>query len=146
MRPWLYDTLVLDADLQLDLGGAEGIRTRVHPRRSKGNIIGPRPFLVFGLGNDTNEQLKDSTADDEDVVAHRQFFQIWVHDEGDSFVLIDDIVEKVKKALTGKQSPAHRVVTVRWLETSQEFNNETYNTNFRYIRFQAIIAKGGTTS
>lgn len=146
MRPWLYDTLILDEDLQSDLGGVEGIKTRVIPRRSRGNILGPRPFLVFGLGNDTNEQLNDSTADDEDVVAHRQFFQIWVHDEGESFVKIDELVDKVKKSLTGEQSFSHQVVTIRWLETSQEFNNETYNTNFRYIRFQAIIAKGGTTS
>jgi len=33
-------------------------------------------------------------------------------------------------------------VTIRYLETSAEFSNQTYNTIFRYIRFQAIIAKG----
>jgi hypothetical protein len=37
-------------------------------------------------------------------------------------------------------SPADRVITVRWLETSQEFDDKTLGTILRYIRFQAIRA------
>lgn len=145
MRSWLYDLLVLDPDLQLELGGAEGITERVLPRRSQQNINIPSPFLIFGLGNDSNEQLTDDTATDEDAHAHRQFFQVWVHDTNDSYVKIDDLVEKIKRLLKGKSSKTHGVLAVLWLETSQEFSNQTYNTQFRYIRFQAIMAKGGTS-
>ena len=146
MRAWLYDTLVGSDDLKSDLG-AEDITTRVIPRRSKTTVdINTllRPFLVFGLGNATNQQLADSTADDpQDKRAVGQFFQVWVHDAGGSFVKIDDIVQHVIDLLEGASSPPHGINTITHLETSGEFNNETYDTNFRYIRFQAMIVTGG---
>ena len=144
MRAFLFDTLTDYADLQADLGGAEGIKDRVIPRRSRGDILVARPFLIFGLGNATSEQLEDSTANDAE--AERQFFQVWVHDDEDSYVKIDQMIDKVKKCLIGASSVPHKVLTIRYLETSGEFNNESYNTNFRYIRFQAIRAKAGTPS
>ncbi len=140
MRAWLYDTLTSSTDLQTELGGAGGIGDRVVPRRSEFLVPRVKPFLIYGLGNESSENLSDSTADD--VEATRQFFQVWVHDEGGSYVRIDDLVEMIKKALVGKSHPPSKIITVRFLETSQEFSNETYGTNFRYIRFQAIIAKG----
>lgn len=142
MRALLYDLLTTDTDLQAELGGVEAIKARVMPRRSQGTINVAKPFIIFGLGNASNEYLADSTADDAE--AYRQFFQIWVHDEGSSFVKIDRLIDIVKQRLVGANSRLFKVTTIIWLETSQEFNNETYNTNFRYIRFQAIIAQGGT--
>lgn len=142
MRAFLYDLLTTDEDLQSELGGAGDILNRVLPRRSRDNIEGPRPFLIFGLGNSTAEDLADSTAND--ATAERQFFQVWVHDDSKSYLRIDRMVDMVKKRLTG-QSDGKSILTIRYLETSQEFNNETYNTIFRYIRFQAIIAEGTTS-
>lgn len=139
MRPLLYDLLTTDPDLQSELGGGEGILTRVVPRRSQENILVERPFLIFGLGNATSEVLADSTSDDPaDKDAYRQFFQIWVHDDSESFSRIDDIIEMVIRRLVGVSSPAYKVITISFLETSSEFNNDTYNTLFRYIRFQAV--------
>lgn len=140
MRAWLYDTLVGDEVLQGHLGGPAETLDRVMPRQSQDNVLAARPFLIYGLGNSTDEQLGDSTADD--VEAERQFFQVWVHDAGGDYNLIDEIVEDVKRALIGKSHPPSKVLTIRYLETSQEFSNETYDTNFRYIRFQAIKARG----
>lgn len=139
MRAFLYNKLTLDPGLQAELGGAQGILTRVVPRRSQDDIMVPRPFLVFGLGTESDENLVDSTANDGE--ASRQFFQVWVHDEGGSYAKVDDLVKLVKDCLIGASDPASNVLTIRFLETSQEFSNETYNTNFRYIRFQAIIGK-----
>lgn len=144
MRAWLYELLTTDAELADQLGGVEAIVDRVIPRRGGENVDLPTPYLVFGLGNATNESLGDSTAGD--VEAERQFFEIWVHDSGGSFLTIDDIIILVKKRLTGASNPAANVITIRYLETSGEFSNETYNTIFRYIRFQAIRAKEGTPS
>jgi hypothetical protein len=145
MRAWLYDTLITSADLQSDLGGVEGIKDRVTPRRSQDEIVTlDAPFLVFGLGNSTSMGLCDSTANDpQDRDADHQFFQVWVHDKGGSYVKIDDIIDKVIRLLRGAQSSADGIVTVNYLETSAEFNNETYGTNFRYIRFQAVKMNGG---
>lgn len=138
MRAWLYDTLTSDVELQALMGGPVGILERVVPRQSQMTSNIEKPYLIYGLGTNTNEDL----AEDGDHEAHRQFFQVWIHDEGGDYGLIDDIVELVKRALVNKTSPAHRVSMVRWLETSSEFYNETYDTLFRYVRFQAIISKG----
>lgn len=142
MRTWLYEHLITDVPLQGKLGGEEGIKTRVMPRRSKTTIQAPLPALIYGLGNSTNENLSDSTA--SDVEAYRQFFQIWIHDEeSGTYLLIDEIIPLVKARLEGTSSPENNIMTIAWLENSQEFHNETYNTNFRYMRFQAILGKTG---
>lgn len=144
MRAWLYDLLWTDPELQdlLNLTAVQ-LQDRVMPRRSQQDVVNlETPFLIYGLGNDTNEGLVDDTSSYE-VEAERQFFQVWVHDQGGDFGLIDDIVRVVKARLRGQQSVPDRVLVVQYLETSQEFNNETYGTNFRYIRFQAIKAKVG---
>jgi len=139
MRAWLYDLLVGSAELQVAMGySADRMSAQVMPRRSQETFNILKPFIVYGLGNNTNEDL----AEDTDHEAHRQFFQIWIHDDGGDFGRIDDIIEVVKRLLTNASSPVDHVTQVRWLETSQEFNNETYNTLFRYVRFQAIISKG----
>lgn len=145
MRAFLHDLLHTDIELQTYLGlTPEELQARVMPRRAERTIDIPKPFLIYGLGNASNMDLSDSTANEpNDAEAERQYFQVWIHDEGGDFSVIDDIVEIVKRRLRGAQSTAHGIYTIEYLETSQEFNNETYNTNFRYIRFQAIKVKVG---
>lgn len=139
MRAFIYDTLVASTELQTLFNfTAEQMQDQVMPRRTRDNINLPKPFIIFGLGNQTNEDL----AEDSDHIANRQFFQVWIHDEGGDYGLIDEAVEAVKRALVNASSPSDNVTTIVWLETSAEFNNETYNTLFRYIRFQAILSKG----
>lgn len=135
MRAWLYDQLTGSTLLRSRLGGVEGIKDRVIPRYSEDDINTPKPFLMYGLGNATSFELSDSTANDS--ATERQFFQIWVHDEGGSFENIDDIyIPEVKACLVGKSPRGY--LTIGYLETSAEFNNDTYNTIFRYLRFEAI--------
>jgi hypothetical protein len=148
MRAWLYETLVTDPtmiDVSSDdrrFGGDQtAVRDRVLPRRGEETINGPRPFVIYGLGNATNEHLADDAA--EDHTAYRQFFTIWIHDEGPWFGRIDDAISRIKRRLVGASDPDSGVMEVIWLENSQEFNNDTYNTIFRYMRFQAVIGKSG---
>ena len=142
MRTWLYDHLTSYEPLQAFLGGTlESAQERIFPRESQSSIPVSAPFLMFGLGNETNEDL----AEDVDHCASRQFFQIWVHDRAGSYTTIDDIIPVVKNRLIMASHPPSLVSQVRYLETSAEFSNETYNTIFRYIRFQAIISKGKAT-
>lgn len=140
MRTWLYDTLTGYPELQAELGGELAIKDRVLPRQSEETINIIKPYLIYGLGNATGEDLDDSTSDD--VRAERQFFQIWIHDEGGSFLRIDRLIPIVKDCLVGGSHPPSGLVTVRYLETSSEFGNKTYNTIFRYMRFQGIITRG----
>lgn len=144
MRIWLYDLLVSDVPLRTLLGVEATDQTtmmrRIKPRQSETSIPtnADIPFLVIGLGNETNEGLGEAN----DHVAERQFFSIWVHDRGGDYTKIDQIIARVKAILREASSPAYMVTMVNYLETSQEFENQTYNTLFRYIRFQAILSKG----
>lgn len=139
MRPWLFDTISTDQTIQALLGGSlESVLERIVPRQSQQNINLVKPFIIFGLGNNTNENLSE----DPDHIANRQFFTVWVHDEGGDYQKIDDIIEALKALLVGKSSSAYNISNIYWLETSQEFDNDTYETLFRYVRFQAIISKG----
>lgn len=143
MRAWLYDLLTQDNDLQTLMGyTAQEMLQQVIPRESAETVNRRKPYLVYGLGNATNEDI----AEDIDYEAYRQFFQIWIHDEGGSYLLIDQIVHRLRKLLVGQTDPGSKVSAVRWLENSQEFSNQTYNTIFRYARFQAIISEGAPIS
>lgn len=141
MRTWLYQTLI-GSDALKTWAGVDSLTGQVVPRFSQTTINLPKPFLVYGLGNDTNESLSE----DADHLAHRQFFQIWVHDEGGDYDRIDRGLGIVKTLLVNQSDRASNLTTINWLETSQEFNSEQYNTIFRYLRFQAIISKGVTIS
>ena len=140
MRPWLFDMLSNSPELRtlLNITFPE-LAVRIIPRESQTTLTNiPRPFIVYGLGQTTNEGLGETNEHE----ARRQFFQLWVHDEGGDYGLIDEILEILKDTFQGQSAPAFNVSHVLWLENSQEFSNETYNTLFRYSRFQAIISKG----
>src|SRR6478752_7422124 len=109
MRAWLYDQLTSSTALQARFGGVDGIKSRVIPRYSKDDINTKKPFLMYGLGNATSFELSDSTSNDSD--AERQFFQVWIHDEGGSFENIDSIfIPAVKACLVGKSPRGYLTV------------------------------------
>jgi hypothetical protein len=140
MRAFLYDELIGCDELWPFFDGEEGIKLdRVVPRNSQLTINLKKPFIIFGLGHFSEEDLSE----DPDFEQGRQFIQIWVHDEGPTYALVDQIIPVIKKLFRGKGDKATGIIQIRFLEVSQEFKNETYNTVFRYIRFQAIISKQG---
>lgn len=139
LRVGLYDRLVALESLQtLWQFDAAQMAGQVLPRRSQFRVPSTKPFLVYGLGNATNEDL----AEDTDHQAERQFFQLWIHDVEGSYQKIDDTIPLLIRGLVNWSYPPASLTGVRYLETSSEFNNETYKTIFRYIRFQAIISSG----
>lgn len=139
MRTWLHQTLINDPDVQDWLG--DGPEDRVFPRFTKSTSVITKPFIIHGLGN-----RSEILASEDEGFGDRQYIQVWLHDEGADYTKIDDGLEIVKAALVNGSDKPSNLTTVQWLETSQEFNNETYNTIFRYLRFQAIISKGVTIS
>jgi hypothetical protein len=141
IRVWVYDTLKGSTPLRTLLGyTALEMATQVMPRESQ-QVVPKKPFIIYGLGNNTNEGLSE----DPGHKADRQFFQIWIHDEGGDFARIDSGVEIIKTLFQNAFHVPSMVSHTNWLETSQEFSNETYGSIFRYIRFQAIVSKGVAT-
>jgi hypothetical protein len=93
-----------------------------------------KPFLVYHLGNDTDEQLSEVSS------PHRQFFQIYVHDVIGDYSQIDEIIKLVKDLLRARSNAGARVIVTRYLETSQDLRDEVLDTIFRYMRFQLVMS------
>jgi hypothetical protein len=96
------------------------------------------PYLVFKLGFSANELLAEEMPDNKDV--YRQFLQIWVHDYTDGevgdYTRIDNVIEQIKDAFRNQSSAEEGVIHCKYLETSQDLNDDTLNTVFKYARLQ----------
>lgn len=134
MRTWLYSTLTTDPALATLLGvDLAGLVDRVFQGESLDTRLIPRPYLVYTLGNKTDETLSE-----EDTAA-RQFFTLFIHDEPFDFTRVDFIVNRVKALLSMSQVKSSGIITVRHLETSRDLDDSTLGTILRYVRFQAIM-------
>jgi len=113
---------------------------RVFAKKAMKSSVEEHPFLVYKMGNETWEELSEVS------LASRQFFQVWVHDFSDQavadYMLIDEVIRAVKEQLVNASSAEDGVITIRFLETSQDLNDETLNTVMKYVRFQAILGEG----
>lgn len=131
-RTFVYQTLTHNSDLVAMLGGA--FDPRVFAKKSMTSAVEDTPYLVYKMGNSSEIGLSEDTSIDN------QFFQVWVHDFHDSdtadYMRIDQVCRLVKKAFFLADSAADGVWNVRYLETSQDLNDDTLNTVFRYLRFQ----------
>lgn len=125
-RTWLYNQL---AEVPL-VGG------RVFAKKSMTSSIEQHPYLVYKMAFSTNENIS------EDELVSRQFVQVFVHDYSDGevadYMRIDEVIAQVKQALHLGKSAEDGVIATRYLETSQDLNDETLNTVMKYIRFQLI--------
>ena len=115
------------------------VEGRVFAKKSMKSSVEEHPFLVYKLGNETWEELS------EESLASRQFFQVWVHDFSDQavadYMLIDEVIRALKQQLVNASSAADGVITIRFLEVSQDLNDETLNTVMKYVRFQAVLGE-----
>ena len=135
IRTWLYATLTDPNDAL----GRSLIADRVFPKKSMKSAVEEHPYIVYKLGNKTDEGLAEESS------AHRQYIQIWVHDYSDTDVAdynqIDSVLSWLKGLLDNAGSPADHVLMVQYLETSQDLNDETLSTVFKYMRFVAILGE-----
>lgn len=135
-RTWVYERLTTFTPLTDLIGDAE---PRVFAKKSMTSAIEDCPYLVYKLGYSAAEELS------EDTDAGRQFIQIWVHDFADEhvgdYLKIDEVIRQIKAAFYLQTSPADGIIAVRYLETSQDLNDETLNTVFKYVRFQLVTTE-----
>lgn len=133
MRAWLHQRLSTSSSLVTYLS------TRFYQGESLTTTPSVKPFLVYTMGNSTDELLSDEPGGPE-----RQFFQIYVHDEGGDYSRIDDIIWEVRQLLEGASSKDDGILTIIHLETSRDLDDSTMNTILRYIRFQAVRSRSMT--
>ena len=133
-RTFIYKKLTTHQPLTNMIGGATN--PRVFGKKSMTSSIENHPYVVFKMGHDAPEHLSEDT----DIT--RQYFQVWVHDyfseDHVDFMRIDQVLSAVKDALMNQSSAEDKVWTIKHVETSQDFDDDTLNTIFRYHRFQII--------
>lgn len=91
------------------------------------------PFLVYRIGNETNEQFSEDAQK-----PNRVFFQVYIHDRGGDYTRIDDLVVLTIAALEGGPYPEYKILRVNYLETSRDLDDAEMGTIMRYVRFQAV--------
>jgi hypothetical protein len=130
-RTFVYATLATIPSIQ-----TAGGEPRVFAKKSMTSSVEDCPYIVYKLGYSAAEDLSET------IDADRQFMQIWVHDYHDGqtadYMRIDGVIRDVRAAFKLASSPEDGVIAVRYLETSQDLNDETLNTVMRYVRFQLI--------
>lgn len=128
-RTWLYS--------QLTTLTTDGVGSRVFAKKSMSSAIEQHPFIVYKLGQNSPENLTE-VGDPS-----RQFFQVFVHDFADTetgdYVRIDRVLKEIKDTLVNKSSKEDGVITVRFLETSQDLDDLTLSTVMKYMRLQLIL-------
>lgn len=132
-REFVYATLTGSEIVTSLIGGVDN--PRVFAKKSMTSSVEDTPYIVYKMGNSTAEGLSEH--DDPE----RQYFQVWVHDYADQrvadYTKIDTLVRAIKAAF--KIDPNQPGLwMVNFLETSQDLNDDTLNTVFRYLRFQII--------
>ena len=114
------------------VGGATS--PRIFAKKTMTSSVEEHPYIVYKLGNETTMGF----AETEDI--SNQFVQVWVHDYSDGktadYDQIDTIISAIRKVFRNATHKDHGVWIVEYLETSQDLNDETLNTVFRYLRFQ----------
>ena len=130
-RTFIYRTLVNNSGVTSLVGGAAN--PRVFAKKTMTSSIEECPYIVYKLGNETSLDFAETHE------MSNQFFQVWVHDfhDGDvaDYEKIDEVISAVKSAFFLASSGSDMVYSVKFLETSQDLNDDTLNTVFKYVRF-----------
>ncbi len=133
-RAWVHDVLSADTDL------AALVQTRIFQAESLDGPPRTKPFLIWRMGN---------TSPDNDVPqARRQYVTLYAHDmaKPGEYSRIDKIPDAAIKAMVqaGIDHPAkkaNKIVAVRFLEMSADFDDREMGTILRYSRFQIVLAE-----
>lgn len=127
-RSFLYELLKSDPQL------ITMVADRIFQGSSMTTATTPKPYVIYHIGNNTNEQLAD------DDPRSRYFFQLYVYDEVGDYTQIDAIGDRIRDLLVGQGSPPDKIMTTRFLERSQDLIDEVLQAGFNYLRFQWILS------
>lgn len=127
MRQWLV------SQLSGSLAVTNLVQDRIYQASSLEQRPPEKPFLLYTAG------LRVSTLGG---ITSRWPLQVWAHDTSGDYQRIDDLLEQVKKALTGLPPRPDWLMDVHWLEDSGDLRDDELRTITRYSRFQLVTFKG----
>lgn len=140
-RGWLYNELCSFPGLMGLIGdGVDPANSRVYAKKTMTSSVEDHPFIIYKFGYNASEDISE---DPEFIDPERQFLQIWAHDYSDGngnadYTRIDQVLAQVKLAINKRTVPEEGIYLVRYLETSQDLDDDTLNTVFRYARYQFV--------
>lgn len=138
-REWVYGILTETLGITSLVGGPTN--PRVFAKKSMTSSMEDHPYIVYKLGYKASEDLAEEMPEARDV--GRQFVQVFVHDYEDTelgdYTKIDDILREIQRAFHGKSSAEHGVIACKFIEVSQDLNDDTLNTVMKYARLQLAI-------
>lgn len=130
-RSWVYDMMLNHAPLQALVGD------RIFAKKTMTSSREEHPYIVYKLGYNANENLA------EDQLVTRQFLQIFVHDfadyESGTYDRVDEVLTILKDLFFQQDSPADGVISIQYIETSQDLDDQTLSTMLKYARFVIIV-------
>jgi hypothetical protein len=97
-----------------------------------------KPYVVHHFGNNTDEGLCE---EDDAVLPNRQFLTIYLHTAQGDYGPLDDMMPLVKGALFSLADRPSSLIQLRYLETSQDMQDDLLQTYFRYMRFQLACSR-----
>lgn len=113
------------------------VSTRVYQQGAVLTAQAVKPYLVHHFGNNTDEGMYD----EDNFKPNRQFMQVFVHTSQGDYGPVDDLVALVKVALQTTVGRPPGIIQIRYLETSQDLQDDLLQTYFRYMRFQIILSE-----
>lgn len=128
-RQFIFDTLQTTPVANI-------VGDRVYQQGSLAEAPRFKPFLIYTMGNITDEGMSDPDA----FQPSRQFFQVYIHDEVGDYSKIDDLVKIIRDVFLTAGLPDD-VSGLQYLETSRDLDDPTLQTIMRYMRFQLAKAR-----
>jgi hypothetical protein len=131
VRAWVHSRLRDDPALVAIVAG------RVTQQGAILSAQGIKPYLVHHFGNNTDEGMYD----EDNLKPSRQFLQIFIHCIQGDYGPIDEIVPLIKVALASHENRPDNLISIQYLETSQDLQDDQLQSFFRYMRFQLITSE-----
>ncbi len=128
LRQYIYETLKNWTALQTL------VADRVYQGESLTASQVTKPFLVYHMGNDTDLQFAE-----RDALPHQQFVTIYAHDVPADYSQVDTMIAEMKKAFRASREGVEGIITIRYLETSRDLDDQVMGTIMRYARFLFIM-------
>jgi hypothetical protein len=126
IRSWIYGKMAGYAPLTTLVG------TRIY-ESSKMQEVPTKPYLMYKMFATAPEMMGDDLSK---VIT--QGFQVFVHDVPGDFLRIDDIIQLLRFLFTNASDKVAGVISVRWIDVSEDFKDSDMGTNTRFIRFRVL--------
>jgi len=126
IRSWIYGKMVGYAPLTAHVG------SRIY-ESSVLQEVPTKPYIMYKMFVVQPEMMGDDLSK-----VFTQSFQVFVHDVPGDYLRLDDIIQILRNLFTNASDKLAGVVSVRWIDASEDFKDPDMGTVTRFIRFRVL--------